>query len=86
MKRTILVGIASAALLGAGIGTAAADGIPLTTPVDLPVTSGSASELGNAIGTGSVDLTALGAGLGSAFGGGYANGVLSTLSAGISSH
>ncbi|MFE3195054.1 hypothetical protein ACFXHA_39030 [Nocardia sp. NPDC059240] len=82
MKRTILVGFAACALLGAGMGTAAADGIPLTTGADVDlISTGSAGDLGNAIGAGSVNAGSAGAGLGSAFGGGYLDGVLSSLSA-----
>ncbi|AYF78476.1 hypothetical protein D7D52_36830 [Nocardia yunnanensis] len=79
MKRTILVGFAACALLGAGMGTAAADGLPLTD-VDI-ISPGSAGDLGNAIGSGSVDAGSAAAGLGSAFSGGYLQGVLSSLSA-----
>ncbi|WP_433562183.1 hypothetical protein ACQP1O_32435 [Nocardia sp. CA-151230] len=77
MKRTILVSAVACALFGAGIGTAAADGLPLT---DIDITPGSAADLGNAVGAGSVDVGSTAAALGSAFGGGYAGGVLSSLS------
>ncbi|GAB2511197.1 hypothetical protein [Nocardia heshunensis] len=80
MKRTIIAGFAACALLGAGMGTAAADGIPLTTDVDL-ISPGSAMDLGQAVGAGSVNAGSATAGLGSAFSGGYLDGVLSSLSA-----
>ncbi|WP_327145372.1 hypothetical protein [Nocardia sp. NBC_01327] len=80
MKRTILVGAAAFALLGGAVGTAAAEGIPLTAQ-NVDITPGSAADLGNAIGTGSVDTGSTAAALGSAFGGGYAGGVLGSLSA-----
>ncbi|WP_405484088.1 hypothetical protein [Nocardia sp. NBC_00511] len=82
MKRTILVGAAAFALLGGAMGTAAADGLPLTTAGDVDLTDGSAADLGNAIGAGSVTAGSAAASLGSAFGGGYWGGVLSSLSAG----
>ncbi|MTE16158.1 hypothetical protein [Nocardia aurantiaca] len=77
MKRTILVGAAACALFGASFGTAAAEGIPLQ---DVDITPGSAADLGNAVGNGSVDVGSAAAGLGSAFGGGYVGGVLSGIS------
>ncbi|MFJ4651568.1 hypothetical protein ACIP5Y_09885 [Nocardia sp. NPDC088792] len=80
MKRIILVGVVGCALLGGAAGTAGAQGIPLT-PSDVDVSAGSAEALGNAVGTGSVNIGVPLAGLGAAFGSGYANGVLSTLSA-----
>ena len=77
MKRTILVGVAACALLTVGLGTAAAE--PLTLS-DVDITPGSAADLGNAVGNGSVNVGSAAAGLGSAFGGGYVGGVLSGLS------
>ncbi|MGW4246892.1 hypothetical protein [Nocardia sp. NPDC004722] len=81
MKRTIIAGFAACALLGAGMGTAAADGIPLTgADVDI-ISPGSAGDFGQAVGAGSVNAGSAAAGLGSAFSGGYLDGVLSSLSA-----
>ncbi|MRH93498.1 hypothetical protein GFY24_39890 [Nocardia sp. SYP-A9097] len=80
MKRTILVGAAACALLGAATGTAAAQGIPLTAS-EVDITPGSASDLGNAVGAGSVNAGSSAAALGSAFSGGYWEGVFSSLSA-----
>ncbi|WP_067564378.1 hypothetical protein [Nocardia acidivorans] len=80
MKRTILVGVAACALLGGVAGTAAAEGLPLTAS-EVDITPGSAADLGNVIGAGSVNAGSSAATLGSAFGGGYWDGVLSSLSA-----
>lgn len=79
MKRVILVGAVVFAALGAGVGTAGAEGIPVT-PQGADVDTGSAKDLGNAVGAGSVDAGSSAAALGSAFGGGYLGGVLSGLS------
>ncbi|MEU0538345.1 hypothetical protein [Nocardia sp. NPDC005978] len=90
MKRTILVGVAACAFLGGIAGTAGAEGVPLTAsevdaaPADVPVTTGSAEDLGNAIGAGSVSTGSTAAQLGSAFGNGYWDGVLGSLSASAS--
>ncbi|GAB0103071.1 hypothetical protein JMUB6875_20430 [Nocardia sp. JMUB6875] len=82
MKRTIFVGIAAFAVLGAGGGTAAAQGIPLQ---DVDISPGSAADLGNAVGAGSVDVGSAALVMGGAFGSGYAGGalgeILSSLSA-----
>ncbi|MEV6066156.1 hypothetical protein AB0L82_06355 [Nocardia sp. NPDC052001] len=80
MKRTILVGATALAFLGGVAGTAAAEGLPLNAQ-EVDITPGSASDLGNVIGAGSVNTGSTAANLGSAFSGGYLDGVLSSLSA-----
>ncbi|MVU83430.1 hypothetical protein GPX89_40110 [Nocardia sp. ET3-3] len=85
MKRTILVGIAACALLGSGVGTAAAEGIPLTAQ-DVDISPGSAADLGNAVGAGSVDAGSAALVLGGAFGSGYADGALNQILSSLSAH
>ncbi|BAW08700.1 hypothetical protein D6158_27385 [Nocardia seriolae] len=76
------MGVAALALLGAGGGTASADALTLS---DVDISPGSAADLGNAVGTGSVDVGSAALVLGGAFGSGYAGGalgeILSSLSA-----
>lgn len=85
MKRTILIGATACALFGAVTGTAGAEGIPLTAS-DVDLSPGSAEDLGNAVGAGSVNAGSTAAALGSAFGGGYVGGALGEILSSLSGH